>query len=135
MLPLAIYCFTLQIFVTHFAICGPDKSLPKTSCLDYLKDGIRNNGIYSVAAKNGERFKVFCDFSSEPGLAWTLVMSWSLSNKMLPAFRSEPMTENAPVNENSPNWIAYRLSKQKMAHVKSNSGELLAVSIGSQSTT
>ncbi len=92
-----IFCFTLQIFLINFANSDVLKSFPQT-CLDYLKDGMKANGYYSVAGTNGETITVYCDFTSEPGSAWTLVMSWSLANKNLPAFRSDPLTENVPVN-------------------------------------
>ena len=43
-------------------------------------------------------------------MAWTLVMSWSLENKNLPSFKSQPITANEPVNENNPNLDIYRLT-------------------------
>ena len=48
-------------------------------------------------------------------------MSWSFENKNLAAFRSGSLTQNVPVNEKTPNWIAYRLSKDAMTSVKSQS--------------
>ena len=96
------------------------KRFPNT-CLNYMMAGVRANGYYSVAGQNGETITVYCDFTSEPGSAWTLVMSWSLANKNLPAFQSQPLTENVPVNEKSPNWVAYRLSNQQMTFMKSKS--------------
>ena len=91
--------------------------MPK-SCLDHLKDGVKSNGYYLVYGLNGKKTTVYCDFTTEPGSAWTLVMSWAMENKNLPAFRSDPLTENAPVNENTPNWTIYRLSKLQMTGVK-----------------
>lgn len=96
------------------------KAIPKT-CLDHLKDGAKENGHYSVAGPNYETTTVYCDFTSEPGSAWTLVTSWALANKNLPAFRSDPLTENVPVNERTPNWVSYRMSKKQMANVKTRS--------------
>ena len=113
---LAIFYCALQVFLVHnHGIDGAViKSFPQT-CLDYLKDGVQANGYYSVAGQNGETTIVYCDFTSEPGSAWTLVMSWSLANKNLAAFKSNPLTENVPVNEKTPNWIAYRLPKPEMS--------------------
>ena len=115
-------CFTVQLFVAqkHCANGGIIKTIPKT-CLDYLKAGAKANGYYSVAGQNGETITVYCDFTSEPGSAWTMVISWSFANKHVPVFRSKSLTENSPVNEKSPNWVAYRLPKQQMVFIKSHS--------------
>ena len=36
---------------------------------------------YTVDDDNNQTFQVFCDFDSEPGFAWNLIESFSLSNK------------------------------------------------------
>ena len=105
------------IFVVPFAICKPTISIP-TSCLSYLKDGVEKNGYYSIAFKNGETLTVYCDFTSEPGSAWTLVMSWAMENNNVPAFYTKALPEDAPVNDKTPNWTIYRLPKTKMAALK-----------------
>ena len=119
---LAIFCCAFQVFFVHNRVINARvmKTIPKT-CLDYFKDGVQANGYYAVAGQNGETAIVYCDFTSEPGSAWTLVMSWSLANKNLAAFRRDPLTENVPVNEKTPNWIAYRLPKPEMSFLKSHS--------------
>ena len=39
--------------------------------------------MYIVEDDSNGTFQVFCDFDSEPGLAWNLIESFSLSNKNL----------------------------------------------------
>ena len=118
---LAFTLFTVYtIVVVPFAICKPTISIP-TSCLSYLKDGVEKNGYYSIAFKNGETVTVYCDFTSEPGSAWTLVMSWAMENNNLPAFRTKALPDDAPVNDKSPNWTIYRLPNAKMAALKRQS--------------
>ena len=48
-------------------------------------------------------------------------MSWSLQYKDLPAFKRIPLTEDVHKDENSPNWVSYRLSKTAMEFLKSQS--------------
>ena len=100
---------------------GQPFQAPNQSCLDHLKSGTTKNGYYSIIDQSGASLTVYCDFESEPGSAWTLVMSWSLQNKDLPAFKSTTLTENALVNEKTPNWNAYRQSKNVMSFLKSQS--------------
>eukprot|EP00795_Rhopilema_esculentum_P010257 gene10257-18952_t len=37
------------------------------------------------------------------------------------AFRSTPFSVDMPVNERTPNWVAYRLSKAQMLSIKAHS--------------
>ncbi|KAJ7369660.1 hypothetical protein OS493_037343 [Desmophyllum pertusum] len=91
------------------------------SCLDYLEKGASKCGIYKLFDTAGNSYPAYCDMKSEPGTAWTLVMSWSNSHQMLPSFRSTPFKYNAPVNENSQNWNLYRLSLVRMTSLQSHS--------------
>ena len=116
----ALFWTILQLYVSHDATGYQIKPIPK-SCLDHFRSGSQTNGYYTVAAQDGATLTVYCDFESEPGSAWTLIMSWSLQNKNLPAFKSEPLTGNVPVNEKSPNWNIYRLSKNAMGFFKAQS--------------
>ena len=117
---ITLSCVTLQIYLIYCTDGYEARVIPK-SCLDHLRSGSQTNGYYSIAVQNGASVTVYCDFTSEPGSAWTLVMSWSNENKNLAAFRSVSLTQNAPVNEKTPNWIAYRLPKDLMNSVKSQS--------------
>ena len=111
---------TFQLILAEFAN-GQQLQAPNKSCLDHLRSGSKMNGYYSIIDQNGNSITVYCDFESEPGSAWTLVMSWSLQNNNLPAFKSRTLTENALVNEKTPNWNAYRQSKNAMDLLKSQS--------------
>ena len=63
---------------------------------------------------DGNSFPAFCDLKSEPGIAWTLVMSWSRENRVISTFKNAVLQVNAPENENSPNYDRYRLSLTQM---------------------
>ena len=78
----------------------------KSSCVDWYAVGARKNGIYAVSDKTGFIHHVYCDFSSEPNFAWTLVTSFSLENKDL--FKSNPFSKDDPISEHEPNWKKYR---------------------------
>ncbi|KAK2561095.1 hypothetical protein P5673_016233 [Acropora cervicornis] len=76
------------------------------SCLDYLERGTGCNsscGVYKLYESNGNSFPAYCDFQSERGTAWTLVMSWSQAHRALAPFRSASLNVNSPVNENAQN--------------------------------
>ena len=53
------------------------------SCQDCKAAGSDTSGLYTVIDDNSRTFQVFCDFDSEPGFAWNLIESFSLSNKHL----------------------------------------------------
>ena len=92
------------------------------SCLDYLKRGIKSNGYYTIYDFERDDFiAVYCDMTSEVGSAWTLVLSYALKNRNLDYISRKPLLEDAPVNENSPNWNLYRMSLSQMTHLKSQS--------------
>ena len=91
------------------------------SCLDYLKQGASKCGIYKLFDSSGNSYPAYCDLQSEPGSAWTLVMSWSNSNRKLTPFHLTPFKYNAPVNENAQNWNLYRLSLARMKSLQSYS--------------
>ena len=97
------------------------KEIPARSCLDYFKRGQRTCGFYKINDLSGNTFTVYCDMNSEAGAAWTLVMSYALKNRIMKQFRKSTLQENAPVNENSPNWNVYRMSLTQMTHLKSQS--------------
>ena len=77
--------------------------------------------MYRLYDPAGNSFPAYCDFKSEPGTAWTLVMSWANKYRRLPALRKTPFKHNAPVNENSQNWNLYRLSLTRMRSLQSHS--------------
>ena len=91
------------------------------SCLDYMRRGKFENGFYWLFDDQDKRYVAYCDLSSEPGAAWTLVMSWSLANNDLPQLKSKAFTQDAPVNHNTPNWYSYRQTLARMRSVRSRS--------------
>lgn len=97
-----------------------DKFRP-TSCLDYLSRGASICGMYKLYDNAGNSYPAYCDMKSEPGTAWTLVMSWANMNRALPSFRTVPLNGNAPVNENAQNWNLYRLSVARMRSLQAHS--------------
>ena len=99
----------------------PAKFRP-TSCVDYLRRGSSKNGIYKIFHNNSRNnYSAYCDFKSEPGTAWTLVLSWTSRNRSLSKCRNTPFKTNAPVNENAQNWNQYRLSLARMRLLQANS--------------
>ena len=75
--------------------------------------------MFIVYDSQNKPFKVFCDFDSEPGYAWSLIQSFSLGNNA--QFKSNGFSVSLPVNEEEStiNWNAYRLS---LAHMQSIAG-------------
>jgi len=108
----------IHIHLTNAQTCESAQHYPN-SCLDIRRSGVNSNGYYQIAGINGETWTVYCDFTSEPGSAWTLVMSWSFANN--DAFKKPGFTENSPVNEQTPNWAVYRMSKEQMNFLKTKS--------------
>ena len=78
-------------------------------------------GVYRLYQDKGKSFNVYCDFASEPGWVWTLVMSQSHANRAMEEFRRRSLDQNAPFDEENPSWAAYRLSLRKMSVLKAQS--------------
>ncbi|XP_032219066.1 uncharacterized protein LOC116602066 [Nematostella vectensis] len=92
-----------------------------TSCLDFLHAGYDKNGIFTITGSDNNDFKVFCDFTSELGSAWTLVLSFARKNKNLDTYCKRSLSQNDPRNGENPNWEDYRLSLSRMQHLRSQS--------------
>ena len=88
-----------------------------TSCVEYGQQGAYKGGIYKIYDNDGSSFPAYCDLKSEPGIAWTRVMSWSV----ISAFKNAVLQANAPENENSPSWDRYRLSLERMRSLQVHS--------------
>ena len=58
---------------------------------------------------------------SEPGKAWTLVMSWATSNKDMREFRNNAFYLDSPVSGNLPNWNRYRMGLSIMNDLSAQS--------------
>ena len=66
---------------------GSKTNIKPRSCVDHLKNGSKQCGYYKIYDIAGNGFTVYCDMETEPGAAWTLVVSWSLKNKGFSNFR------------------------------------------------
>ncbi|XP_068713670.1 uncharacterized protein [Montipora foliosa] len=91
------------------------------SCLYYLNQGILKNGFYQLYDYNNQIYVAFCDLSHEPGSAWTLVMSWITKYKELPYFKNRAFYDDAPINEDNPNWNIYRQTYSQMNSIRQHS--------------
>ena len=61
--------------------CERKRKRKRKSCQAYKAAGERSSGLYTISDDSNQSFQVFCDFDSEPGFAWNLIQSFSLSNK------------------------------------------------------
>ena len=77
--------------------------------------------MYRLYDYKGNSYPAYCDLTSEPGTAWTLVMSWSVAYRKLSPFFEYPFRYNYPVNENSLNWNLYRLNLVRTKSLKDHS--------------
>ncbi|KAK3697110.1 hypothetical protein QZH41_016917 [Actinostola sp. cb2023] len=83
------------------------------SCVEYLQmGGTGTNGIYGLRLDESfQTYDVYCDFTSEPGSAWTLVQSKSVGAEKNTGLS---FSVDNSINESRPNWDAYRLSLNRM---------------------
>lgn len=92
------------------------------SCLDYLEHGYHESDFYKLYDDHDQLYVAFCDLSNEAGSAWTLVMSWLTEKyRELPNFKSNVFPDDAPINENSPNWNVYRQTWFRMNSLRKRS--------------
>ncbi|KAL9968544.1 hypothetical protein ACROYT_G020652 [Oculina patagonica] len=94
----------------------------RKSCQDYKAAGVNKSGLYRVIDDSNRIFKVFCDFDSEPGFAWNLFESVSLSNKDL--FKSAVFydySDSSAVSGDSPNWQAYLIKRHYLLWLRDQS--------------
>ena len=88
------------------------------SCLDLMRSGAQASSFYYIRDSRNNPIRVFCDLASEPGWAWTLVMSQSFRNRKIKQLARVPLYRDAPLNVSSPNWDEYRLSLQQMNELR-----------------
>ncbi|KAK3751120.1 hypothetical protein QZH41_009294 [Actinostola sp. cb2023] len=93
-------------------VCG----IP-VSCAAYSSQFVPHT--YTIRTANDSRLKVFCDAKSEPGIVWTLIESFALSQR--DKYQDKDFAEDFPVNTENLNWTDYRLSRFAMGHVKTHS--------------
>ena len=66
-------------------------------------------------------FTVFCDFDSNSTMAWTLIQSYQL--QYTTTFWHKSFKIDFPVNESSPRWDKYRLSRSRMLSIEADSSK------------
>ncbi|XP_032235037.2 uncharacterized protein LOC116616923 isoform X1 [Nematostella vectensis] len=98
-----------------------DQAMLFKQCSDHFKYGVTENGLYYLQDTHHNWYPVYCDFTSEAGKAWTLVLSFSYANGVKPEFSSIPFFNDSTFSEDSPNWEAYRLSKPRMESLQNAS--------------
>ncbi|XP_046849119.1 uncharacterized protein LOC124442668 [Xenia sp. Carnegie-2017] len=116
--------FILQVNVMESADVETPKKfdISSKSCVDYLRKGYKSDGFYDIYDFNTNKIiTVYCDLTSEPGSAWTLVMSFALKNRLTNSMNARALLQNVPINEQSPNWGIYRMSHSQMNYLKSQS--------------
>ena len=47
------------------------------ACVEFLQEGITKDGYYSLYDFADRQYTAYCDFTSDPGSAWTLITSFS----------------------------------------------------------
>ena len=78
---------------------------------------LKTNGIYRIMDYNNILFPVYCDFGSEPGMAWTLIQSHSFQNN--DPFKDKPFyLHDMPINQHAPEWNSYRLSMSRITSIQ-----------------
>ncbi|KAJ7394730.1 hypothetical protein OS493_000556 [Desmophyllum pertusum] len=96
---------------------------PRRSCQDYKAAGIKTSGLYTIEDDNSRTIEVYCDFHSEPGFAWNLVESFSLSKKDL--FQSDVVfydySDSSAVSGDAPNWEAYLMKRHFLVWLRDHS--------------
>ena len=109
-------------------VCPPGNTnscdqLPRT-CLDItrLLGFLPADGLYHVYDSQDTLYQVYCDFSSEPNFAFTLIESFSFAHRDI--FKTLGFYTDAPKEQNSFNWVKYRLSKERMQIIANGSTHL-----------
>jgi len=92
------------------------------SCVDVLRfyENIPPDRVYTITRPdNNNTIPLYCSFVS-PNQAWTLIESFALSNNG--DFKNKPFNNDFGSNKNEPpHWGSFRLTKDRMAYVKSKS--------------
>ena len=77
-------------------------------------------GKYWVFDDNMNPFEVFCDFDPTTNATWTLVQSYQFKYK---SNFNTAYSSDKPVNEDTPCWDEYRLSKSRMQSIQDDSNK------------
>lgn len=75
--------------------------------------------LFSLFIAKYDRINVYCDTTSDPGMVWTLIESFSRLYRA--KYRNMPFSVDFPVNVMKFNWTDYRLSLAAMRHIRNQS--------------
>ena len=90
------------------------------SCADFLTEKVKPlSGEYEIVDATGRSYSVYCDFDSEPGFAWTLLLSFSRDDSF--SISANGLLEDLPINDDTYNWENYRLSAARMKTIREQS--------------
>ena len=119
----------------HINLCPPGRSYtpltpkdhttpryecrPVKSCRGY-SNGPRVPGKYEVFDSNMNPFNVFCDFDPKTKMSWTLIQSYQFQYKSI---FNHAYYGDKPMNEDTPRWDKYRLSKFRMQSIQNDSSQ------------
>lgn len=104
-----------------FAFVRMRRRTKTKSCLEAWKQGWRASGLYFMQGRSEcLLYEMLCDFSSEPGWAWTLVFSQSLQRRG-EDFAKRSFLWGGFKNQRNPNWERYRIGRSRMRIVKEQS--------------
>lgn len=94
---------------------------PLKSCADFFVEPFKPlSGEYEIVDSTGEPYPVYCDFDSEDNFVWTLLLSYTQANYQVVG--NKGLVEDLPdINENSPGWESYRLSRARMVELHQHS--------------
>ncbi|PFX34616.1 hypothetical protein AWC38_SpisGene487 [Stylophora pistillata] len=93
----------------------------KRSCQDYKAAGSTASGLYTLNDDNSQTFQVFCDFDSEPGFAWNLIESFSLSNNHRFQKNIVFYDDYQAISGDAPNWQAYLIERPYLLWLRNQS--------------
>ena len=82
-------CIKVSIKVCYLK---PYQEKSAKGCAELWKDGARISSRFRIQPNGGSPFDVHCDFTSETGWIWTLVMSQSHANRAKPEFLTTPLS-------------------------------------------
>ena len=89
---------------------------PPHSCLDIkTREPQAASREYAIQDTSGNFINTYCDFSSEVDFVWTLIETFCLAN--LENFAWTHFGEDRPRNEDSMNWLDFRLTRNAMNYI------------------
>ncbi|RDD45514.1 hypothetical protein TrispH2_003506 [Trichoplax sp. H2] len=117
-----IKIWSLFAIVALLPLVMPNTHHKPKSCYEvkqFLK--ATENGFFTLYDANGNPFRSFCDFESEPPFVWTLIESMTLENAQK-AQHNKGFSVNIPLGECHTSMSLFRLPSHHMSSVLSSYG-------------